>query len=217
MVKYAHAEDDRKARRDSILGAALTLFLVDTRRLPAVSAIATTAGLAKGTVYLYFETKEQIFAALLAREWDDVLFDVEASFVEDVDDRSVAVDRFIDRFSIFLSSHPYFLRLDSLGYGHLEANLPADEYWRFKNAFSAALNRSGAAADQALSLPAGHGVRLLMRSYALARGLWQTLDLPDRLKGDSRYEEHPLAGIDFDTELRTALSEYWLGALARVP
>jgi AcrR family transcriptional regulator len=217
MVKYAHAEDDRKARRDSILGAALTLFLEDTRRLPAVAAIATKAGLAKGTVYLYFETKEQIFAALLAREWDDVLSDVEAGFVEHADDRSVAVHSFIDRFAIFLSSHPYFLRLDSLGYGHLEANLPADEYWRFKDAFSTALSRSGTAVDEALSLPAGHGERLLMRSYALTRGLWQTLDLPDGLKGDGRYDRHPLAGIDFDAELRTALSEYWLGALAHVP
>jgi AcrR family transcriptional regulator len=217
MVKYAHAEEDRKARRDSILGAALTLFLDDTRRLPAVAAIATTAGLAKGTVYLYFETKEQIFAALLAREWDDVLSHVKASFIKDVDDRSVAVEQFIDRFAIFLGSHPYFLRLDSLGYGHLEANLPADEYWLFKNAFSMALNRAGAAVDHALSLPVGHGVRLLMRSYALTRGLWQTLDLPERLKGDSRYEKHPFAGIDFDAELRTALGEYWLGALAHVP
>ena len=215
MIRYAHAREDKEARRDDILGAALALFLGDTRRLPAVAAIAAEAGLAKGTVYLYFETKEQIFAALLSREWDALLARVQESFANPAGRREAAVSRFIDGFVAFLSSHPYFLRLDSLGYGHLEANLPPNEFWRFKQSFALSLERAGQAADRALRCPSGDGLALLLRSYALTRGLYQTLDFPDHIRNDDRFKDHPLARIDFIMELRTALAQYWRGALAR--
>ncbi|MDV3253738.1 TetR family transcriptional regulator [Devosia sp. BK] len=213
MVRYAQAEQDKEARRDDILGAALALFLEDTRRLPAVAAIAAQAGLAKGTVYLYFKTKEQIFAALLSREWDALLAKIEENFAASTGPKEAVVGRFIDGFVAFLASHSYFLRLDSLGYGHLEANLPPDEFWRFKQSFSLALNRAGQAVDRALLIPPGDGLALLLRSYALTRGLYQTLDFPDRVRGDNRFHDHPLARIDFDVELQTALLQYWRGAL----
>jgi AcrR family transcriptional regulator len=102
MVRHAHAKEDKEARRDDILGAALALFLKDTRRLPPVAAIAAEAGLAKGTVYIYFETKEQIFASLLYREWDALLAEVALSFAEGSGPSEVLVARFIARFSEFL-------------------------------------------------------------------------------------------------------------------
>lgn len=213
MVRHAQAKEDKEARRDDILGAALALFLQDTRRLPSAAAIARKAGLAKGTVYLYFETKEQIFAALLAREWENLLSSVEGSFAETAEDPDAVVRLFIDRFVSFLDGTPHFLRLDSFGYGHLETNLSPDEFWRFKNAFSAALDHAGRRVDGCLALPAGHGLRLLVTSYALTKGLWQTLDLPDWLREDERVGQHPLAKATFDVELRTALAEYWRGAL----
>ena len=213
MVRHAHAREDKEARRNDILGAALTLFLKDMR-LPAVASIAAEAGLAKGTVYLYFDTKEQIFAALLLREWSTLLANVGECFINGAGGRSATVARFIERFVNFLGSHPYFLRLDSLGYGSLEANLSPDEYWRFKQAFASALEQAGGLVDTGLTLSSGRGLRLLVRSYALAKGLWQTLDIPDRLRIDKRFDDHPLARVDFDQELRTALAEYWRGALA---
>ena len=213
MVRYAHAKEDKQARRDDILGAALTLFLQDTRRLPTAASIATQAGLAKGTVYLYFETKEQIFAALLSREWHALLSQVEESFTHGLGDRDEAIAAFIERFASFLDDHPYFLRLDSLGYSLMEANLTPDEFWRFKQAFSAALDQAGCAVDAGLSLIAGRGQQLLVRSYALTRGLWQTLDFPDRERGDERFAEHPLARVAFSGELKASLQEYWRGAL----
>lgn len=216
MVRYAHAKEDKEARRDEILAAALTLFLQDTRRLPTVASIATAAGLAKGTVYIYFETKEQIFAALLAREWSSLLLEIEESFDDKFGDRDALIGGFTNRFASFLDSHPYFLRLDSLGYVLLEANLSPDDFWRFKDAFSAALQRAGHAVDACLALQAGRGQHLLLRSYALARGLWQALDFPDRLRGDERFAKHPLASVDFRCEFIDALYEYWRGACPSV-
>jgi hypothetical protein len=83
--------------------------------------------------------------------------------------------------------------------------------------FAAGLERAGQAVVAALALPEGAGVPLLVRSYALTRGLWQMLDLPDRLRADRRFSEHPLANLDFDAEMRAALGEFWRGALTVSP
>ena len=58
-------EADKARRRQTLLNSALELFLARPTELPSVQSIASRAGLAKGTVYLYFDTKEEIFLTIL--------------------------------------------------------------------------------------------------------------------------------------------------------
>ena len=60
-------------KRTVILDAALLLFGRYGYRRTSIDDIAREAGIAKGTVYLYFETKEAIFRALSRRVLDGVL------------------------------------------------------------------------------------------------------------------------------------------------
>src|SRR6201991_3094442 len=83
MVRYALAAEDKEARRDVILAAARTLFLRDPEKLPSAAAIATEAGLAKGTVYLYFATKEEIFMDLLHVERVAMMARIREAFAPD--------------------------------------------------------------------------------------------------------------------------------------
>ncbi len=78
------------------------------------------------------------------------------------------------------------------------------------------LEHAGRIIDGALGLPQARGVQLLMRTYALTRGLWQSYQ---------HAEETLLAGVavsqnlpanPFGRELREALMEYWRGALMSV-
>jgi AcrR family transcriptional regulator len=73
MARRAVAMEDKKKRRQAILVAARDLFNASDGTLPAASEIAAAADLAKGTVYIYFRTKEEIFLALLLQECIDVL------------------------------------------------------------------------------------------------------------------------------------------------
>lgn len=212
MARHALSIDDKAVRRGAILDAALTLFLEDTRRFPTISAIADRTGLAKGTVYLYFESKEDIFTALLTDEWDALLAVFTAAF--EAAGRDEAAARFIAAFAGFIEARPYFLRLDSLGYALLADTLSPDSFWSFKAHFAEAVAHAGKAADTALRLPAGRGEVLLTRSYAMVRGLWQLSDVPDALRDDPRHVTHPLDPADFAQALRASLSEYWRGALA---
>jgi AcrR family transcriptional regulator len=64
VARNALSNDERESRRQVLLEAAHRLYR-ERGALPPVADIAAAAGLAKGTVYLYFRTKEEIFVALL--------------------------------------------------------------------------------------------------------------------------------------------------------
>ncbi|MFE3324568.1 TetR/AcrR family transcriptional regulator [Streptomyces sp. NPDC059176] len=60
-------------RRRQILDATAALLLGDGYDALTVSKVAARAGVAKGTVYLYFDSKQELLAALQAEMWDRML------------------------------------------------------------------------------------------------------------------------------------------------
>jgi AcrR family transcriptional regulator len=64
-VRRARSEEQRRAKLQAILDAALDVFaekgFADTR----LDDVALRAGVAKGTLYLYFESKQALFEALI--------------------------------------------------------------------------------------------------------------------------------------------------------
>jgi AcrR family transcriptional regulator len=207
----AYAPDDKRARREAILDAARRLFAAGTGDLPSVAHIAEAAGLAKGTVYLYFPTKEAIFADLLLEGWGALLGEVEAAFSEG-GDRDAQVTAVLARSVDHFDSHPELLRLDALGPGVVERNLAPEALAAFKRALTDQLVRAGATTERALGLPPGRGLQVLMRTYALTRGLWQSIG--DANSGAPAGHEVTLFSGGFRAELAEALAEYWRGALA---
>lgn len=57
----------RDARREAILDVAEQVFVEDGFAAASMSAIATRVGGSKGTLYNYFKSKEELFAAYVAR------------------------------------------------------------------------------------------------------------------------------------------------------
>lgn len=212
MAQRALASEDKAARRADILAAARRLFLEDSRQLPSAARIAEAAGLAKGTVYLYFRTKEEIFVALLAEDFAELLQEVHDTFASDAWERD-GLKGFIGRFVAYLDAHPEMMRLDAMAYSVLEHNLPNEQLRAFKLELTHGLVAAGQTIERALGLPEGRGIQLLMRTYALTRGLWQSLDFPPGMR--SLLAEEVFAPIrpDFRSELVVALEEYMTGAL----
>lgn len=217
MVQYATGAKEKKARQEDILAAALSLFLEDTRRAPSVAAIAAKAGLAKGTVYLYFDGKEQVFASLLVREWRGFIELVKRYFETASGTPEQIVADFIAGYAGYIASHPALMRLDSMGYAVLEPNLPEDKLLTFKMELAAVLDEAGTVVDRALSLEPGRGVKLLVAGFAMTRGLWQINDLPDAVLLSPEYALHPFSRLDFAPDLVCALVDYWRGAWGDFP
>ncbi len=65
MVKRKRRERRKDERPAEILQAAMAEFAENGFANAKIQSIATRAGVAKGTVYLYFETKEEIFEAIV--------------------------------------------------------------------------------------------------------------------------------------------------------
>lgn len=213
IAPHAHASEDKVARRSTILHAADALFERGGGDLPTSAEIAAAAGLAKGTVYLYFRTKEEIFAALLLEGWGNVMLEGEQLLKTTKGSRAVKIRAFLSSLVGHLESHPELLRLDALGYGVLERNMPHETLHAHKASYTDRLLRTAEVIERTLKLPAGQGVQLLMRSYAMTRGLWQSYQhaADTRLAG---VEVLPsLTAKPFREELMEALTEYWRGAL----
>ena len=63
-------EQRKTARKEAILAAAQGVFAKKGFDGATIADIATAAGVASGTVYLYYESKIDLFAALNARLWE---------------------------------------------------------------------------------------------------------------------------------------------------
>ena len=85
-------------RRGDLLDAAARLFAADGVDATSVAAIAEAAGVAKGSFYRYFESREELVAALKERFVDDLLAEV-SGFAErvGVDDWWALCDEFVAR------------------------------------------------------------------------------------------------------------------------
>lgn len=70
MEWRAMSDEDKRRKRDLILSTALELFKRE-RRFQTAAKIASTAELAKGTLYLYFASKEEIYLELLLQTFSE--------------------------------------------------------------------------------------------------------------------------------------------------
>lgn len=208
MIQHAMDAKGKEARRDAILLAARTLFLAAPEKLPSAAVIAEAAGLAKGTVYLYFATKEEIFLDLLQQARGQLLEQLHHAFRADQRGAQQKIAEFIAAYVDYVGGHPEMCRLDALGYCVLERNLAPAVLQAHKAALTEALVLAGQSVESALGLSAGQGMRLLIHSHALTLGLWQSLDHSDSCR-ELLGATSPLMQLDFRTELQAALTQYW--------
>jgi AcrR family transcriptional regulator len=66
----AVSEEDKSRRRDEIMAAAKKVFARNGFHATTIADIAKEAGLAYGSIYWYFDSKDELFHALMAVEED---------------------------------------------------------------------------------------------------------------------------------------------------
>lgn len=211
MARIALTEDERESRRQALLAAAHRLYR-ERGSLPPVADIAAAAGLAKGTVYLYFRTKEEIFVALLEDGFAQ-LFAALGPLLDGLPRQGQAVAAaFASGYGTLVAGSGDLLPLAAMANAILEQNLPVEPMRRFKTALASGIAAAGARLEAHTGLaPAGSGATLLLHTYALTLGLWQALSYPAALK--SLLQEPGLRGLDrdFGAELQGAVAALWRG------
>lgn len=211
MARTALSDDERESRRQLVLAAAHRLYR-ERGALPPVADIASAAGLAKGTVYLYFRTKEEIFVALLEDGFARMFAALEPLLDSLPRGGPAVAGAFAAGFGRLIAASGDLLPLAALANAILEQNLPVEPMRRFKLALANGLAATGARLETHTGLtPPGSGETLLLRTYALTLGLWQALSYPAALR--SLLQEPGLRGLDrdFGTELEGAVAALWRG------
>ena len=215
MKQNAMTEEAKLQRRQDFIASAQRLFL-QRQRLPAVADIAADTGLAKGTVYRYFRSKEEIFFALLQDDFASVFHQLNAEIGQLPQDAAQAAPQFAARYSQLIAARPTLLPLASMLNAVLEHKLPTEVLQQFKQLLASALDALGALlASRFKQLDAKQGASLLLHNYALTLGLWQTLQYPPAVQALLQQDPslHSLQR-DFTTELTAAIRMQWLGALS---
>jgi AcrR family transcriptional regulator len=211
LKQRAIAVADKEERRQAILDAAEALFLEQPDRMANVSEVAEAAGLAKGTVYLYFPSKEEMLLALherhVTRFFAKLMKKLEERGPLDFDDIFPVTSRHLIRV-------PGYLALTSRCFGMMDREIPIDAAVAFKARIAAILAAAGASLERHFpALSGGGGMTLLLHSYGLIVGLWQLLHPNERFgKAMDRPELRALKR-DYEKEIEAALRELWGGAL----
>jgi AcrR family transcriptional regulator len=165
---------EKQQRRDAILDAAERLFIQHPERLPNVAEVAQAAKLAKGTVYLYFASKEELLLALHGRHVQ-LFFRELSTLVER--SHTLTLEDMLMLTREHIVGPPAFLPLAALCMGVMEKEVSPEVRNRFFFEIADLLARGGAAIERHFpALPrGGGGAQLLNQSYALIIGLWQMM------------------------------------------
>lgn len=203
-MKRAHAPQQKAARREALLNAAARCFMRGGHRLPSAAEVARQAGVAKGTVYLYFRTKEAIFLGLLGHQLERLLAEIHR-----LDDEAALAGQLAGRILAFVRAEPSFLPLSALLQSVLEQNLDVATLSDFKQALASSLAETGDWLERRFTLPAGQGCRGLLHSYAAVLGIWQMVQWPATLADQADDPAFAPLRRDFDEEVRWALARIW--------
>ncbi|MFN8596814.1 MAG: TetR/AcrR family transcriptional regulator [Anaerolineae bacterium] len=105
-------EREKAQRRDDILRAAKTVFFTRGYHAATVDDVAVAAEVGKGTVYLYFDTKETILAHLLLDGLDALVADLEAAYaIDEALDAGTRLRRIAIAYLKFFQTSPEYYRL----------------------------------------------------------------------------------------------------------
>jgi AcrR family transcriptional regulator len=214
--KRAVHPGDKEERHHAILDGAERLLLRSMGRGPSIADVADEAGLAKGTVYLYFPSKEELLLALLERNIDGFFFAL-AGMLEG--SAPSGIDQILALMQRKIVEPPLFLPLAGRCFGGIGQGLTVDVARAFNARMAGRFERAGAGLETHFQeLSAGDGIVLLRHSYALILGFWQMARA-----AATRYAPVPAAiddhaaafGRSGEQHLDSALSALWEGALDR--
>jgi len=211
----AVADDEKLSKRHSILDATFRLFMDNTNELPSMSAIAKASGLAKGTLYLYFRAKEEIFLALLEESFGRMLDGVQGVLAVRQESTAGFIGAFLGGYLGVLRGEPSFLRLASMTNSVLEQNLDPEIAVKFKKQLAVRLQDIGSMVETSLPhLGKGEGAKLLLHVYAITIGLWQVLDCSKKIRSMLDDEIFSVLLADYFEELPIVLGQTLKGKLA---
>lgn len=206
----ARNQDAKLARRQDILDSSLTLFRQSDLDSISMDAIAKKSKLAKGTLYIYFGTKEEVFLSLLEQELSQWISAVRES-LQNLD-QPLPAFAFARALTETLEAQPELPRLFSLLHNVLEQNLSDEIALKFKLELKRQLSDAAEiVAGKTPALNPQTAFPFLMKAYAVLVGLYQVANPSPRMRKILENPELQIFQIHFFEQLAEVLSTLLIG------
>jgi AcrR family transcriptional regulator len=212
-MRRATSDAQKQQRRAAILAIAQELFAHKPYDAITMSEIAERAGLAKGTIYLYFATKEELFLVIQEQQLAAWFAELNAGLegLRGAHDTRLVAELFCET----LLRRLELTRLLAMLHSTLEQNIDADTALRFKQFLRENIVRTGGLLEQCLpALGPGEGARLLLHAQALVIGLSHLADPAPVVREVLRMPGLELFEVDFAREFTSSFAALLAGRVA---
>jgi len=192
----AKTKEDKIHKHQAIMDSAESLFR-QHKTLPTVATIAKNSEQAKGTVYLYFSSKEAIYLSLLMQHYQRWFQQISQTV-----EQNQSLGAMLNAFLQYPLGDEVFLNLANLSSPMLEPNVDdelLEQYYESFNQQSHGLAQLITAQFPSLNLALS--LSLVSDSHALILGLWQ--------------QRNRQPESNFETSAKAALARLWKGYFAK--
>ncbi len=121
--------DEKK--RQTIAEEAAKLFATKPYHKVTLDDIAAAAGVGKGTLYIYFPSKEELFSSIVQHGFDRMLDGIKRQLADRKVTPGEGLRHIVEGLFRFAFSHPYFFELIRTAPALVEAR---HDYWRARHA-----------------------------------------------------------------------------------
>ena len=211
MPTRARREREKEERRQSILRAAREVFFENGFHRATVDDVAERAKVSKGTVYLYFESKETILALLLLEGLNELVGDLELAYAVaeplSADERLRRLGWAYLRF--FEEEPDYFRLLVAMDRGRFQYSVEPEVYQEVLSTSLEGLDWAGRAIQQGID----EGMFHCCDVRPAASILWATLNGVLEMMGHPLRQE--MVGVEREPLYQAALETVIRGLLDR--
>ena len=135
-------------RKEEIINACERLYKENSFRDITIKSIGEQTTFSRTSIYNYFHTKEEIFLALLKREYDRWIDDLNEMYEQN---NEMTREMFADKLSHTIEKRKNMLKLVSMNMYEIEDNSRLEELIEFKKSYGRAIKTVRKCADKFLN------------------------------------------------------------------
>src|SRR5687767_5303134 len=161
LKQRARSADDKELRRKAIVAAARRAIARQPVAELTVAEMGRAAGLAKGSVFGYFPTREELILAVYEEELAELFTALGAKLAAEPE---LGSERLARLFVAEIAARPVFLQLSVVVHSVLEHRISLEAAKRFKLVLATHLFAAGVLLETRFTvLHPGEGARLILR------------------------------------------------------
>lgn len=164
-ARRAVSDSDKAARREAILGAAEAQLRHVGFEAFSMEVLARTLGVARGTLYRYFATREAVLLELYLEQRARFVSAMRAEVAADIDDAT-----FVERCYDLATADPLFLMLQARLGSVIERNIPRQRLIEAKQAMQVEMSEFADYLAGCLDIDTDRARRLIVGLVALLLG-----------------------------------------------